>query len=313
MSGAVSAIGDGVGASLTVTSGVTGLVRFQGAFGGNSGVAAPGAASALRFDADVTLADGGTATDLAGSVQLDGLTFSCFDGLTLGAVTLSGGPVVLDSNAYAISLGSVTGGGQDLQLISRTATSTVSANVSGVGTITLHDDNAASTGALTFGGSLGATALGTWARAYAVSLNAGGTVANAVTFLNSGLLTVGNDDADSMTFAGGVTHTAGSTAVRGTVSTTDTGMTFGVVSASGTAVLSSGTGAIQTGAVTLADGAALTVQNSGPGTVTIASVAGTAAGAASDLTIDARRARDRCSGTVGRTSARSPRRPAPPE
>jgi hypothetical protein len=126
--GNVTNLGTGTGAALTVGLGVTGVVRFQGTVGGNSGISAP-VGTSLRFDDSVTLGDGDTGTSLAGNVQLDGLTWSSYDGITFGAVTLSGGVVSLNSNGGNISLGSVTGT-QNLTLDSGTSgTITVSGNV----------------------------------------------------------------------------------------------------------------------------------------------------------------------------------------
>ncbi|MFM8478283.1 MAG: beta strand repeat-containing protein, partial [Planctomycetaceae bacterium] len=89
--GAVSNLGTVAGPALTVQNGVTGLVYFQSSLSGNSGLQATGSGSNLRFDGDVTLGDGGSGTNLAGNVRLDGLTWSGYDGLSFGTVTLSGG------------------------------------------------------------------------------------------------------------------------------------------------------------------------------------------------------------------------------
>ncbi len=116
VTGAVSNLGDGTGAALTVQSGVTGLVDFQGVFGGNSGVIAA-SGSTVRFAGDVTLADGDTGSSFAALALSGPMTWSGYDGLMVtGATTLSGGTVTLDSNGGAISLASITGGGQDLVL-----------------------------------------------------------------------------------------------------------------------------------------------------------------------------------------------------
>src|SRR5262249_39552833 len=100
--GAVSNLGDGTGSSLSVNNAATGLVRFQSTLGANSGLTS-GAATNLRFDDNVTLANGDTATTLSGNVTLDGLNWSSFDGITLGAVTLSGGAASLNSNSGALT------------------------------------------------------------------------------------------------------------------------------------------------------------------------------------------------------------------
>ena len=62
----------------------------------NSGLVA-GAATSVQFAGDVTLADGDTATNLAGAVTLDGLNWSGYDGLTTGALTLSTAAVDINS------------------------------------------------------------------------------------------------------------------------------------------------------------------------------------------------------------------------
>lgn len=114
VTGAVSNLGSGVGAALSVSNGVTGLVRFQGTVTANSGLVA-GATTSLRFDDQVTLGNGDTPTNLAGAVQLDGLTFSGFDGIAMNSVTLSGAAAVLNSNGGNIQLATVTGS-QNLSL-----------------------------------------------------------------------------------------------------------------------------------------------------------------------------------------------------
>jgi hypothetical protein len=80
--------------------------------------------------------------------------------------------------ATGATLTTVDGGGEDLQLISRTQ-ATMSGAITNMGTLTLQDDNAASTGGMTFSGSVTASGLTTFGRGYAVSLNAGSTIATA--------------------------------------------------------------------------------------------------------------------------------------
>ncbi|MHC4294383.1 MAG: two-partner secretion domain-containing protein, partial [Planctomycetota bacterium] len=152
VTGTVSNLGDGVGGALMIANGVTGLVRFQDTFAANSGLTAGGATSNIRFDADVTLGDGDTGTSLPGALQLDGLTFSGFDGLTFGATTLSGGPVTLNSNNSAIQIASIAGGAQDLTLDAGTGGAiTVTGAVDDITTLTISQSNGA-----TFQSSVGA-------------------------------------------------------------------------------------------------------------------------------------------------------------
>ncbi|MFM7112165.1 MAG: beta strand repeat-containing protein, partial [Planctomycetota bacterium] len=133
VSGPVSNLGSGIGAALAVSSGVTGLVRFQSVVGANSGISAT-SGSSLRFDDNVTLGNGDTATSLAGNVQLDGLSLSGYDGITMNAVTLSGAGVTLNSNGGAIQMGTLTGA-QNLSLAAGigSGTTTVTGTVTNLG------------------------------------------------------------------------------------------------------------------------------------------------------------------------------------
>ena len=134
VTGNVTALGDGTGAALTVDNSATGLVDFQGTFAGNSGLVA-GAATSVQFAGDVTLADGDTATNLAGAVTLDGLNWSGYDGLTTGALTLSTAAVDINSQGGNIQFASIAGGSQDLSLNAGVAagTTTVTGNVTALG------------------------------------------------------------------------------------------------------------------------------------------------------------------------------------
>ena len=134
VTGTVAALGDGLGAALTVDNAATGLVDFQGTFGANSGLVA-GAATSVKFAGDVTLADGDTATNLAGAVTLDGLNWSGYDGLTTGALTLSTAAVDINSQGGNIQFASIAGGSQDLSLNAGVAagTTTVTGTVAALG------------------------------------------------------------------------------------------------------------------------------------------------------------------------------------
>ena len=158
VSGLVSNLGSGIGAALTVSSGVTGLVRFQSVVGANSGISATGGSS-LRFDDDVTLGNGDTATSLAGNVQLDGLSLSGFDGISMNAVTLSGAGVTFNSNGGAIQLGTLTGA-QNLSLAAGigSGATTVTGTVTNLGSGTGAALSVASgvTGLVWFQNTLGA-------------------------------------------------------------------------------------------------------------------------------------------------------------
>lgn len=115
IAGTTSNLGDGVGAALVINDAVTGLVKFKGAVTANSGITTIGNNHSIQFDENVTLANGDTATDLAGNVTLNGLDWSSFDDITFGATTLAGGPVSIDSNSGNININSLSGA-QDLTL-----------------------------------------------------------------------------------------------------------------------------------------------------------------------------------------------------
>ena len=144
--------------------------------------------------------------------------------IDLGAVTLTNASTIDTSNnggspaGAPINIASVTGGGNNLTVRSRTGATTVTGAVAGVGTLTLHDNVANSTGAMNFQGNLAATALVTVAQGYGVSLTgATTTVTNAAAFSNTGTVTLG-DGGDTLTFTGGLTATAPSVVnVNGTV------------------------------------------------------------------------------------------------
>ncbi len=122
--GAVSGMGDGTGAAITIAS--TGLVRFMSTVGGASGIVSSNSSGSTQFDGNVTLTDGNTASSFAGTTTLDGLTWSGYDGLTFtGAVTMSSGAVSLNSNGGNILLSStLSGAGQDLTIASGTGAGT---------------------------------------------------------------------------------------------------------------------------------------------------------------------------------------------
>ncbi|MFZ9862619.1 MAG: beta strand repeat-containing protein, partial [Gemmataceae bacterium] len=106
----VTALGSGTGAALNVASGVTGLVRFQNTLAGNSGITALGTTSNLRFDGNVTLGNGDTGTNLAGTTILDGLTFTGNDGITLNVVTLSSSDVSIATQTGDVNLNGTING-----------------------------------------------------------------------------------------------------------------------------------------------------------------------------------------------------------
>ncbi|MBP7055611.1 MAG: hypothetical protein KBB52_02005, partial [Candidatus Omnitrophica bacterium] len=161
----------------------------------------------------LTFTGGLSTTACAGGTNIGGTVRTAGQQIDLGAITLTGSSTVDSSNnggsatGAAINISSITGGSNVLTLISRTGTTTVSGAVSGVATLTLHDDNANSTGSMIFNGTLSASTLTTVGRGYSVQLNGDTTITNDTNFLNTGSVTLGNGG-DTLTFTGGLSTTA---------------------------------------------------------------------------------------------------------
>jgi filamentous hemagglutinin family protein len=276
VTGAVTNLGTGTGAALTIENGVTGLVRFQQTVGANSGLAAAGATSSVRFDENVTLANGDTGTNLAGNVQLDGLTFSGYDGLIFGNTTLSGGPVTLNSNGSSIQIGTLTGA-QNLTLAAGIGggTTTVTGAVTNLGTgtgaaLTIADGV---TGLVRFQGTVGANSgLVAVGDTSSVRFDDNVTLANG----DTGTSLPGNVQLDGLTFSGYDGITFGATTLSGgpvTLNSNGSGIQIGSLTGAQNLTLAAGIGAgttTVTGAVTnlgTGVGAALTIENGVTGLV----------------------------------------------
>ncbi|MFM8475601.1 MAG: beta strand repeat-containing protein, partial [Planctomycetaceae bacterium] len=242
--GNVSGLGTGTGAALSVQSGVTGLVWFQGTVAAAAGLTAP-VGSSLRFDGDVTLAAGNTGTSLAGNVQLDGLTFSGSNGITLGTVTLSSAPVSINSGNSALRFTGTVSGGQNLNLTAGTGTIDFDATVGSgtrLGAVTI-----VSAAGVTFDDQLQAASVtqqagsGTTTFSGAVNTNAaaGVSITSTNLVLNGGVTATGG---------GGLTaQLAGTASVSGTTSSSVAGPVSITAAGSitlGTAAVLSAAGAV---------------------------------------------------------------------
>jgi len=293
VTGNVSALGTGTGAALTVTAGQTGLVDFQGTFAGNSGISA-GAATNLKFGSGVNLANGDTATSM-GTVNFAGTTWSGFDGLTAGAVTLSSGPVSLNSNAGNIQFASIAGGSQNLTLAAGIGAGTVTvagnATALGTGTGAALTVNNAATGLVDFQGTFAGNSYIT--AGAATNLKFGSSVSLAD---GSGLTgtTLGTVNFAGTTWSGwdGLTVAGATTLSTGAVSINSNGgnVSFGSTLAGGSQdlTIAAGTGAGTTtfnGAISaIGDGVGAAITLASTGLVTFG---GTAAGNSGIVSSDA--------------------------
>ncbi|MDA8805991.1 hypothetical protein N9N55_02085 [Opitutales bacterium] len=250
-----------VGAAAVTLTDTTGTIQFDGALtatdlntavagynvsilGGSTitnGVTFSNTGTTQIGDAtgDTNTFNGGV-TATAGAVTASGTIATSEDALALGAVTLvEAQTLTLDTaetGAGAITVASLTGvdGGssEDVTLTSGSGTITVSGAIgTDIGTLTLQENDAGATGAVSLQGSVAAGTLTTFAQAYDVSLTGAVNAITAdTTFLNTGAITIGDAAGDSSTFAGGLDTTAGGTEnFAGTVQTEGSQMDLGAV------------------------------------------------------------------------------------
>ena len=204
-----------------------------------------------------------------GTTSLASLAATAAAGITIRTTTTTGaqtftGPVTLGAATVLTTSGgnitfssTVDGAGLGLSLVPHAGTATVSGNVTNIGTLTLEDNTAASVGGtVIFNGSVQAVSLATFAQAYAIELNAGGTLTNFHNFLNTGNLTILN----GFTFDAGAQKNAGLKRLAGLVVTTGDLLDFNTtpVTLIGNTTINTGAGAISLGAVTGAFTLALT-------------------------------------------------------
>ncbi|MBU3640036.1 beta strand repeat-containing protein, partial [Polynucleobacter sp. AP-RePozz3-80-G7] len=247
------------GGTQTYTGGLTAtapsLVTIAGTIAANSGTSVINlGAAAVNVSATTVL--GGTAT---GAITLGATTLSSGANLTIGTGT---------ANAQTIT--SITGVAGTAQNITINTTGVVSIGAIGtnIGTLTVTNSGGttftstvsdttttltATTGTIAFNGALTATNLNTAAAGYNLQLNgATGTITNAVTFANTGTLTLG-------TSGGTQTYTAGFTATAPSVTTLNGAINAGgAVSFTNAVKLGSNTSIDTTNAGAYTSGAAIT-------------------------------------------------------
>jgi len=223
------------------------------------------ASSGISTAGDVITAGGNVefdhATTLTGDVVLDledgpnrGLvtfadavngTASGHESLTIGgdldASASIGSAVALES--LSVSGDSTLAGGIMLRT---TGNQTYSGAALSTGTITIQAGKNSSVGFLgdvSIGGLVTGTAD---TAAYDVSLTGGNvSVAAVVAFANTGTVTLGDADTDSLTFAGGLASTAPSlTSLAGTIATTNKDASFGVTTLTADTTVATGSGGV---------------------------------------------------------------------
>ena len=156
----------------------------------------------------------------------DSITATAKKAITATAIVLDGGTLVLSDNNSVTIAGTINGSNTTEGTLQITgATKTFSGAIGTTQALTLIDvDNAA-----IFNGSIEATTLSVAASNYALELNgAANVITNAVTFSNTGALTLGDANTDSSTFNGGITATAPSgVTLAGTIQTSGDTISIG--------------------------------------------------------------------------------------
>ncbi|NCZ66642.1 MAG: hypothetical protein EBY64_09590, partial [Rhodobacteraceae bacterium] len=189
-------------------------------------------ASAIGGTQDLTLIDIDNTSTFNEAISAtninvaDSITATAKKAITATAIVLDGGTLVLSDNNSVTIAGTINGSNTTEGTLQITgATKTFSGAIGTTQALTLIDvDNAA-----IFNGSIEATTLSVAASNYALELNgAANVITNAVTFSNTGALTLGDANTDSSTFNGGITATAPSgVTLAGTIQTSGDTISIG--------------------------------------------------------------------------------------
>ena len=155
------------------------------------------------------------------------ISFFEADGLTLTAAAGQPGLKAANGNISFGAGGTIIANSDILASGTLILTNSGGANFAGItaGTLDLQDTN----GSIVVNGNLSLNTLTTATKGYSLSLlGSNNQIASAVTFLNTGTLTLGDASADLLTFTGGLTANApGSINLAGTLTATNSAITFG--------------------------------------------------------------------------------------
>ncbi len=275
----------------------SGLVSFDAGVSTTNGgtvTLSNGEIMTLAAAADFTL-DGAFIQDGLGGVSTAADIITTGDTVSFAAAVTQTGAVLLDNTNSGshpagadLTLNSVTGNANNLTLNAGSGGAISSGQIAGVDALRISDSATANffdtvsattvaiadtSTAVTFDGAVTATNLTAAAAAYGVTFNAGGTIANAVTFNNVGGVTFGNDISDVINFAGGITSTASTTTIQGTLNTTAADVTLADTTLAAATTINTGAagGTITAGQVS-GSGIALTL-SAGAGDVSLTNAA----------------------------------------
>lgn len=192
--------------------------------------------------------------------------------------------VIQDNNTTGQNLGDV--------VITQGTTAKTFGTAVTADTITMNDTTA-SAGTVTFDGLLTAGTLtnGTSAvtPSFDVVFDGGVSVTDSVTFYTTGTVTLGGAADDTCTFTGGVTHTAGSTSLAGTLTTSDADASFAAAALTADTAIStvSGTGgSILFGSTVTGSGYALTLTAGDSSNIEFAGAVGTSSASLGAVTVN---------------------------
>lgn len=245
----------------------------------------------LAAAADFNL-DGAFVQDGAGTVTTAADIVTSGNAISFASAVTQSGAVLLDTtnagtvvSGASIALNTIAGGSNSLTLNGGSAGAMTSGQISGVGSLTITDSASATfsgtvsaatvaitdtTGNVTFNDAVTATSFTAAASSFGVVFNAGGTIANAVTLNNTGGVTFGNAVGDTINFTNGITSTASTTTIQGTLNTTNSNVTFGATTLAAAATVNTGAGGGNINFGQITGGTNSLVVNAGTGDVSLA-------------------------------------------
>lgn len=143
-------------------------------------------------------------------------------------LTTQGGNINLNGGTTLLSSVTVNSG---------SGTITFANGITGAYTLTLQNASSAS-GAVIFNGNLNIDNLITFAQPYSISFNGSDTtIAQALIFANTNGITLGNDSSDTLNFTNGLTYSAGTATLNGTLNTTNTPISLSAITLAGNSAI----------------------------------------------------------------------------
>lgn len=239
----------------------------------------------------------GDAIDLGAATLVAAVSLESGSSLAIGAVSAAGNSLRLEA-AGNLTVGAVADLRGGLTIADAASASIGALGGSNPGLITLADSQGAisftasvnattlslvsnQSGGVSFAGDVAASSLTAGASAGDIAFLANVVVSGQASLLTTDALTLGNADADTFAFSGGLTRSGGSTAIRGSVSASgNAGISVADAAFSGVSSISTASGPVSlSGAITLALGTSLSLGSTSGGITVTGDVDGAVAGA----------------------------------